>query len=448
MNTMNSIFGLGLEENIIKEKYLKSIINDIFDYVVIVDKEYKIIYFHKKTYFVLGGVMEEGKQIYDYIDELDKENFNKDFIKALQGMVVEREKKLRTVNNNVCYIMVKYTPVLLNRGEINGVCITYKDMTSQKISESHKSKNSENLKKILDEKRSELKILNEEYDNIVSRYNSLYNNIRDLIFTVELSYDLKENKLVKASSNFFRELGYLEIDIGNLSFENIVRPNENSIDNMDILINKLIENENAKFQGLIIAKDKALIPFEFEAHATRLNNRYILTIIGKSLVEKIAKEEKIRQRLGKDQITDTLNRVEGLKVMDEYVKSAIINKETISITYLDINDMNKINYKFGHITGDKVLKEFADIVVNNIPKDAFFFRIDGDEFVIYEKNKSKDTILNIITKIKKELAKINESDRYRFDINFRYGLAVFDGVIDIDLDKLIYIAKKDMLTKK
>jgi len=49
---------------------------------------------------------------------------------------------------------------------------------------------------------------------------------------------------------------------------------------------------------------------------------------------------------------------------------------------IDIDKFKNINDTYGHQTGDRVLKEFANIVKNYIQEDTIFGRIGGEEFVL------------------------------------------------------------------
>lgn len=54
----------------------------------------------------------------------------------------------------------------------------------------------------------------------------------------------------------------------------------------------------------------------------------------------------------------------------------------LSLLILDIDYFKKINDRFGHQTGDKVLIEFAKVVRNAIRNNDLFARIGGEEFAV------------------------------------------------------------------
>jgi diguanylate cyclase (GGDEF)-like protein len=84
--------------------------------------------------------------------------------------------------------------------------------------------------------------------------------------------------------------------------------------------------------------------------------------------------------------TDPLTKIKNRRKFDElaeheFEKSKRYNRP-LSFIIFDIDNFKQINDKFGHQIGDKVLKEIATVVKNNIRKTDIFARFGGEEFVI------------------------------------------------------------------
>lgn len=60
----------------------------------------------------------------------------------------------------------------------------------------------------------------------------------------------------------------------------------------------------------------------------------------------------------------------------------IKNRTLISLIFIDVNHFGDINKKYGHVCGDLILKNIADILRKNIKSDMFVCRYAGDEFSI------------------------------------------------------------------
>lgn len=69
------------------------------------------------------------------------------------------------------------------------------------------------------------------------------------------------------------------------------------------------------------------------------------------------------------------------------------DKEDLSIAIFDIDDFSKVNDNKGHIIGDKVLIQVANIMTKSVRDTDFIGRYGGEEFiVIYPKTNLKDAI--------------------------------------------------------
>lgn len=60
----------------------------------------------------------------------------------------------------------------------------------------------------------------------------------------------------------------------------------------------------------------------------------------------------------------------------------IEERKELSIIFFDVNDFGYINKEFGHIMGDVILQETAQILKDNLPPRAYLCRYGGDEFAL------------------------------------------------------------------
>lgn len=81
-----------------------------------------------------------------------------------------------------------------------------------------------------------------------------------------------------------------------------------------------------------------------------------------------------------DQLTGLYNRAYLDLILNRETQD-ILHKRT-SALLLDIDHFKEINDTFGHLSGDAVLKNFADVLDSCLPGDAMAFRFGGDEFFI------------------------------------------------------------------
>ncbi|WP_424630925.1 GGDEF domain-containing protein [Bradyrhizobium sp. SYSU BS000235] len=48
----------------------------------------------------------------------------------------------------------------------------------------------------------------------------------------------------------------------------------------------------------------------------------------------------------------------------------------------DLDHFKSINDRFGHISGDKIIRRFADVLKEKAPRDAIIARLGGEEFAV------------------------------------------------------------------
>ncbi|MEI2357571.1 GGDEF domain-containing protein [Mesobacillus zeae] len=83
-----------------------------------------------------------------------------------------------------------------------------------------------------------------------------------------------------------------------------------------------------------------------------------------------------------DSLTGIANRYQIDIWLDEHLKSAMEQRAAFSIIFFDIDYFKLVNDRYGHKTGDSVLKELADLIRESLPEEAFFGRWGGEEFII------------------------------------------------------------------
>ncbi|MRI82895.1 MAG: hypothetical protein C6I00_00575 [Nitratiruptor sp.] len=129
----------------------------------------------------------------------------------------------------------------------------------------------------------------------------------------------------------------------------------------------------------VLAALLAFIPTILEVRLRRLKEEHDREIQRRSVVVK----PKLRVSEGKrDKLTgainkDAFNEIIGVKIME-----AKHMDQPLSMIIFDIDFFKKINDTYGHMVGDKILKEVAEVVRSNIRKSEYFVRWGGEEFII------------------------------------------------------------------
>jgi len=116
-----------------------------------------------------------------------------------------------------------------------------------------------------------------------------------------------------------------------------------------------------------------------------------------------------------------------------------------SIIIMDIDDFKVTNDNFGHKTGDKVLQELAQIILQNKRESDLFGRWGGEEFLLLCKESDKNGAKIVATKLQNAIA--NHDFGKASPQTLSYGIAQFEqndtlDSIFIRADEALYRAKE------
>ncbi len=145
----------------------------------------------------------------------------------------------------------------------------------------------------------------------------------------------------------------------------------------------------------------------------------------------------------KDSLTGLYNREYFFDYLKKSLEKLKRNRLKGFVIFLDLDNFKNINDNYGHETGDKVLKNFADILHQHFRDYDVIARYGGDEFIIFMENHEKENIkkrFNILEKKVEEYFK-------NFDISVSYGISIYPDDTK-NLEELIKIADQRMYEYK
>ncbi|MEK5040668.1 bifunctional diguanylate cyclase/phosphodiesterase [Sporosarcina sp. FSL K6-3457] len=83
-----------------------------------------------------------------------------------------------------------------------------------------------------------------------------------------------------------------------------------------------------------------------------------------------------------DSLTGLANRHSIEKVLQQWIDEVNTDEEMIAVLFLDLDQFKHVNDSKGHAFGDKLLIEVGKRISDLLPKNSFFGRFGGDEFVV------------------------------------------------------------------
>lgn len=121
--------------------------------------------------------------------------------------------------------------------------------------------------------------------------------------------------------------------------------------------------------------------------------------LARNITERKLLEEKLRKLSYTDNLTGLYNRTFFEEKLNE-----LNNKEFLPLGLImgDVNGLKLINDSFGHLDGDRLIKEIAIVLERVCGEEGFVFRWGGDEFMVLMPNCDEARCEKIIEKIQAE----------------------------------------------
>jgi len=200
------------------------------------------------------------------------------------------------------------------------------------------------------------------------------------------------------------------------------------------------------------ADDYLTKPFSHAELVARLSTGKRVLELERSL--KDANEE-IRILSITDPLTGTYNRGYMTERLPQEIKRARRYSRALSILLGDIDHFKKVNDTYGHLVGDRVLKDFAQCIRHSIRQDVdWTARYGGEEFLIVLPETDANGASVMAERLKSELSqRVTETQGKQISITASFGVTGFgpdtpDEMISPEAmiskaDKYLYQAKRE-----
>jgi two-component system cell cycle response regulator len=187
------------------------------------------------------------------------------------------------------------------------------------------------------------------------------------------------------------------------------------------------------------ASDFVKKPFENE-HLIHIVNQCLEKY--KTLKEKEKLEEEVRRLSVTDDLTSLYNHRHFFKTLEAELVRLRRQKTSLSLLMFDLDNFKNYNDRYGHLEGDKVLKNVGEIVKHSIRYNVDSgYRYGGDEFAVLLIGAAMDQAMTIAERIRSSI----EQTEFQ-NITVSIGLSEYRDHFDLEgfvksADNALYTAK-------
>jgi len=143
--------------------------------------------------------------------------------------------------------------------------------------------------------------------------------------------------------------------------------------------------------------------------------------------------------------TDEMTGLYNYRFMRDKVHALIEDRVSpIAFVFIDLNNFKAYNDRYGHLSGDEVLRNFSRLLERVVHHRGFAARYGGDEFILILPGTDRRTAETVVTRVKR----MADADPIAVPVGFCHGLSIypeegtdFDALID-HADRFLYQQKE------
>lgn len=170
-----------------------------------------------------------------------------------------------------------------------------------------------------------------------------------------------------------------------------------------------------------------------------------MNVIGDDILKE---QDEFKEFATLDNLTGLFTRNEGLAFLKKQFEFAQLNSIKIVLAFIDVNDLKKVNDKYGHKEGDILIKTVVDLISNVSREGDFMLRYGGDEFLLCIFNSDLKSAAHMKRRIDNKFIDYNKNSNKDYNVQASFGFAEYNNIDNPSIDTLIELADKNMYIDK
>ncbi|MDD4765214.1 MAG: diguanylate cyclase [Atribacterota bacterium] len=289
---------------------------------------------------------------------------------------------------------------------------------------------------------------NKEIEVEKERFRVTLTGIADAVISADGDFEI--NLVNKAALSLLMKE---EEQVIKKNFWEIFKLKDKDGNNIDSIRKKLFKVGNYQGEDFdLLLNKKTAISIVFRLSLIDRNKlKTGIVIIFRDISERKKKEEQLSHFATTDILTGVYNRRMGMELLEKEIKITKRRNSLLSICFLDLDGLKKVNDEHGHQEGDKLLKKVALVIKNNIRESDIFCRMGGDEFLVIFPDSSEEAAEGIWQRILTDFQKMNRSQECKYPMHVSHGIVEYHkGCFEEgkEIDELIELVDKRMYKEK
>jgi diguanylate cyclase (GGDEF)-like protein/PAS domain S-box-containing protein len=216
-------------------------------------------------------------------------------------------------------------------------------------------------------------------------------------------------------------------------------------------LEEILKGESRRMDFRVRHKDGTVYHLESWGSAIRDHKGEVVRCIGiwHDFTDRINHIRELDKIAVTDPLTQIYNRRYFYKRAQEEIDRARRSGNPFSLIIFDIDLFKNVNDTYGHIIGDKVLVELAQICQAELRNQDIFARYGGEEFIILLPETDIEAALIFAERLRESIAnKIFKFDDITLTTSISLGISIWNNTGQLDLDAIFNQADQALYKSK
>lgn len=197
----------------------------------------------------------------------------------------------------------------------------------------------------------------------------------------------------------------------------------------------------------VLAKDRQIRWAEVRVSRLDLQaSSYLLSVV--DITARKNAEVRLQEYATYDELTGVYNRRVGLTLLQQELHQSKRESKPLSVCFVDVNGLKKVNDTWGHDEGDQLIQLVADVMREQLRRGDLLCRLGGDEFLMMYRNCSYENGFKIWERIEERFKDLNADSQKPYEISVSRGILEYDPLQHSDAHEFLNQADKIMYINK